>query len=1108
MFSRMSTAQLFKPKNKYSLEHLKYLHQLLVRNVTIGTAQSGNVNSNLESQFYQNDHNKELLVETLRSIAEILIWGDQNDNRVFDVFLENNMLFYFLKILNQNTGRYVKVQMLQTLSILFENISNETALYYLLSNNHINAIIVHKFDFSDEEVLAYYISFLKTLSLKLNPSTIHFFYNEHLSDFPLYTEAVKFFNHSEAMARIAVRTISLNIFRVNSKQVLDFILGKQSVPYFSNVIWFIANQSVELDELLGADYLENDDGVVGSNAVGSTLSPSSATSTSGAALSPQMHGRGGQTQQQLTQARYHRSSGSSSVNVMSKHQRRGQLDELVCEHVDHFQYFADVLALHIQPVNVVVCRHLMNKLLLPLYVYSLKSTRMDVCLDYDGDVGLMEEDGDGADRGRSGSKGGSSYDATEMLTQHGGDEAQKRHLSKSTMGMGIRHHYHQKLQQQDARLSISPVLAMMLLSQIFFLCSDCTLSTQLAACILRRDSYENLAKFNVLDEFGTPVNSSSADEGDEDEEDESSLFCSAKAYKNEKDNDGTGENEDGSEDEPPSYRDVLLGYLELRDYCEDIVPLMAAVLLYTIVESRGVHKKLLEMVGFCPQRLTKTKSRKLLDKLTARLSIVSMGDSSNTQAREEGGEGITNSGEETNESFAPDSLQTSFIDGKANSSINDTLEVSKDSIEVEAEMKQRPLDEKESASTADPPSKTLAEIFRTSDPKLKCPYNEVLVDRLLRGLEEAVAHKKCVRVATFHVFCELLKSSVYFENDGPCLLPHHAEQLGQIKSMAQQKLRQYREKLCPDEDQFIEYFEYECSLMKPLNIEHLITNSAVLLPHSSTMTHAMDFYTRFPEGELEMMKLTIRMFCSTLTLWNELCCSGEEDLDELLGSGIWPDWCEGDKLYVSQVIDLNHSDLIACSVTDYSRFVSQRMDVQAVSRSKDAPDTWVTRFLVVDDNRLVLVEPDTSRLGWGVVRFVSQLDNVHFQVSRDDSRDLFVSVYKQPVYFEGRRNGGGNGSSSRAQIDFGDDDVDEESSSSSEEDGVEDEDESNRVDGEESSSKATIIEPLQLPTPLWAGKFGFDDHVRCLAARQYLENGKSSRKAKKLDRLETLLGVG
>lgn len=84
---------------------------------------------------------------------------------------------------------------------------------YLLSNNHVNSIIEHKFDFSDEEVMAYYISFLKTLSLKLNSHTIHFFFNEHTNDFPLYTEAIKFFNHSEKMVRIAVRTLTLNVFR-------------------------------------------------------------------------------------------------------------------------------------------------------------------------------------------------------------------------------------------------------------------------------------------------------------------------------------------------------------------------------------------------------------------------------------------------------------------------------------------------------------------------------------------------------------------------------------------------------------------------------------------------------------------------------------------------------------------------------------------------------------------------------------------------------------------------------------------------------------------------------------------------------------------------------
>ena len=138
------------------------------------------------------------------------------------------------------------------------------------------------------QVMAYFISFLKTLSIKLNKHTVHFFYNEvtshfslyplhlnpppmhylplhrsvsylsycfvrpqptssttiftahhnnqhhrhniittpqqqtitlpelppqHTNDFALYTEAIKFFDHSEGMVRIAVRTITLNVYK-------------------------------------------------------------------------------------------------------------------------------------------------------------------------------------------------------------------------------------------------------------------------------------------------------------------------------------------------------------------------------------------------------------------------------------------------------------------------------------------------------------------------------------------------------------------------------------------------------------------------------------------------------------------------------------------------------------------------------------------------------------------------------------------------------------------------------------------------------------------------------------------------------------------------------
>ncbi|CAF4903859.1 unnamed protein product, partial [Rotaria socialis] len=99
-----------KPRNPHSIENLKYLCGVLNRNPIVS------------------DANRDLLIETLRFISEILIWGDQNDSSVFDYFLERGMLTYFLNYMRQKHGRYICVQVLQTLNILFENIRHETSL--------------------------------------------------------------------------------------------------------------------------------------------------------------------------------------------------------------------------------------------------------------------------------------------------------------------------------------------------------------------------------------------------------------------------------------------------------------------------------------------------------------------------------------------------------------------------------------------------------------------------------------------------------------------------------------------------------------------------------------------------------------------------------------------------------------------------------------------------------------------------------------------------------------------------------------------------------------------------------------------------------------------
>lgn len=126
-------------------------------------------------------------METLRSIAELVIWGDQHEPSIMDTFFESQMLVHFVKILTTRSNRVYNdlvkqasvkrstpgcwlhslahtncpancavpfpwgPQVLQTLSIMIQNTRSETSLYYMFSNNHVNNILTVAYDYEDEE---------------------------------------------------------------------------------------------------------------------------------------------------------------------------------------------------------------------------------------------------------------------------------------------------------------------------------------------------------------------------------------------------------------------------------------------------------------------------------------------------------------------------------------------------------------------------------------------------------------------------------------------------------------------------------------------------------------------------------------------------------------------------------------------------------------------------------------------------------------------------------------------------------------------------------------------------------------------------------------------
>ncbi|KFO75754.1 Protein CLEC16A, partial [Cuculus canorus] len=731
----------------------RYMYHVLTKNTTV------------------TDHNRNLLVETIRSITEILIWGDQNDSSVFDFFLEKNMFVFFLNILRQKSGRYVCVQLLQTLNILFENISHETSLYYLLSNNYVNSIIVHKFDFSDEEIMAYYV---------------HFFYNEHTNDFALYTEAIKFFNHPESMVRIAVRTITLNVYKVDNQPMLHYIRDKTAVPYFSNLVWFIGSHVIELDNCVQTD---------------------------------------------------------------EEHRNRGKLSDLVAEHLDHLHYLNDILIINCEFLNDVLTDHLLNRLFLPLYVYS-----------------LVNQD-----------KGGE-------------------------------------------RPKISLQVSLYLLSQVFLIIHYAPLVNSLAEVILNGD----LSVFSSKVEQDVQKNSA-----------RSSIRCFIKPTETlERSLEINKQKGKKRVQKRPNYKNVGEEDEEERgseDNQDDLEKTKA-----TEASSKGIR--------------TSSESEEIEMVIMERCKMSELSISTVTEQ---------NTTDEEKSAAASGSEITSwnrpFLD-----MVYNALDCAEDDYYalfvlclLYAMSHNKGID----------PVKLERIQLPAQHAEERNSYNHVLAEGLIRIMNYAAQPDGKIRLATLELGCLLLKQLVFSKN-GSIVKDVHLACLEGAREESVHLLRRFYK----GEEIFLDMFEdeYRSMTMKPMNVEYLMMDASILLPPTGTPLTGIDFVKRLPCGDVERTRRAIRVFFMLRSL--SLHLQGEPETQLPLTR-------EEDLIKTDDVLDLNNSDLIACTVI-----------------TRDGGQ--VQRFLAVDIYQMSLVEPDVARLGWGVVKFAGLLQDMQVTGVEDDSRALNIIIHK------------------------------------------------------------------------------------------------------------------
>ncbi|KAI8622547.1 hypothetical protein BC830DRAFT_1162830 [Chytriomyces sp. MP71] len=150
---------------------------------------------------------------------------------------------------------------LRFFNILVESTRTDALLFLLFSNNYINDVILCRgFAVSRNEssapsasacdALPLYATLIKNLSNKLDRTSINFFYNDNIEDFPLFTQAISLFESEERMVRICARTVILNVLSVNDENAMDYLINTQKC--LAKMAGFWSLEIIGIEKLLAA----------------------------------------------------------------------------------------------------------------------------------------------------------------------------------------------------------------------------------------------------------------------------------------------------------------------------------------------------------------------------------------------------------------------------------------------------------------------------------------------------------------------------------------------------------------------------------------------------------------------------------------------------------------------------------------------------------------------------------------------------------------------------------------------------------------------------------------------------------------------------------------
>lgn len=178
--------------------------------------------------------NSEHLKDLIQLLFKYLMDGNKNlEEDIIGCFKEEE-IFTGIKNIYSHEDYDINCTIIQSLSILLVNIVKSKAfLYFVLSNNFVNDLLLIDYSKYDDEYYSYYVNFLKSLVMRLDRNTFLLFYNKRSNIFPLLDCSLNLYNYSNAMTRTVVNNILLQILKSNIDEIYDIFSKLPSINYFS-----------------------------------------------------------------------------------------------------------------------------------------------------------------------------------------------------------------------------------------------------------------------------------------------------------------------------------------------------------------------------------------------------------------------------------------------------------------------------------------------------------------------------------------------------------------------------------------------------------------------------------------------------------------------------------------------------------------------------------------------------------------------------------------------------------------------------------------------------------------------------------------------------------